>query len=523
MLHDAKGLSMTEVSVNNVVHAEVPDPRRWFALVVIAIAQLMVVLDASIVNIALPHAALPKALGGLNISRQNYQWAVTAYTLTFGGFLLLGGRIGDYVGRKKVFVIGLAGFAGASLLGGFSQNQQMLFGARALQGMFGALLAPAALSLISVTFTDSKERARAFGVYGALSGVGAAIGLIAGGLLTQYLSWRWCLFVNTPMAIIALSLAIPELRESKVEGHPHYDVPGALSATAGMVSVVYGVSRASTLGWGSTSVWPYIALGAFLLAVFFVIESRRAQPLLPLRLITDRVRGGSYLTNILVALGIFGMFLFMTFYFQNVHQYSAVRSGLLFLPFSVGVIISAGVTSQLLPKVGPRPLATVGCLMGAVGLFYLSFITASSSYVAQVLPPMIIISLGLGLAFVSLASTALFNVSDNDTGAASAVLTTAQQIGGSFGTAIQATIFVSTGTAFAATLVAKIHHGLKVPSGMSVQRYIHDVSWVHGFDQAFRFGALTLLVAGISFYFLANIDRHHLAQHDVVPSGSTQT
>src|SRR5450631_4811582 len=274
MLHDAKGLSMTEVSVNNVVHADTPDPRRWFALVVIAIAQLMVVLDASIVNIALPHAALPKALGGLNISRQNYQWAVTAYTLTFGGFLLLGGRIGDYMGRKKSFLIGLLGFAGASLLGGFAQNQQWLFGARALQGVFGALLAPAALSLISVTFTDSKERAKAFGVYGALSGVGAAIGLIAGGLLTQYLSWRWCLFVNTPMALLAFSLAVPNVRESKIEGHPHYDIPGALTATAGMLSVVFGVSQASTNGWGSSSVWPFLVLGAFLLTVFFVIEGR---------------------------------------------------------------------------------------------------------------------------------------------------------------------------------------------------------------------------------------------------------
>ncbi len=506
---------MTDVSVNNVVHAEVPDPRRWFALVVIAIAQLMVVLDASIVNIALPHAALPKALGGLAISKQNYQWAVTAYTLTFGGFLLLGGRIGDYVGRKKVFLIGLAGFAGSSLLGGFSQNEQMLFGARALQGIFGALLAPAALSLISVTFTDSKERARAFGVYGALSGVGAAIGLIAGGLLTQYLSWRWCLFVNTPMAIIALSLAIPELRESKVEGHPHYDVPGAMSATAGMVSVVFGVSQASTHGWGSKSAWPYIVLGAVLLVVFFVIESRKKQPLLPLRLLADRVRGGSYLTNVLVALGIFGMFLFMTFYFQNIERYSAVKSGLLFLPFSIGVIISAAITSQLLPKVGPRPLATLGCLMSAAGMFYLSFITPSSSYVTSLLPPMVVMSLGLGLAFVSLASTALFNVAPNDTGAASAVLTTAQQIGGSFGTAIQNTIFVSTATSFAASAaMRRLQHSYT--GHLSIAQYTHDVSWVHGFDVAFRFGTLTLLVAAVAFYALVNIDRHHLGQHDQV-------
>ena len=499
---------MSELTDSYVVHAEIPDPQRWFALFVIAIAQLMVVLDASIVNIALPHAALPHAMGGLSISPKNYQWAVTAYTLTFGGFLLLGGRIGDYMGRKKAFLIGLAGFAGASLLGGFAQNQQMLFGARALQGVFGALLAPAALSLISVTFTDSKERAKAFGVYGALSGVGAAIGLIAGGLLTQYFSWRWCLFVNTPMAIIALALAIPNVHESKVEGHPHYDVAGALSATAGMVSVVYGVSQASTNGWGSTSAWPFIAVGAALLTIFFVIEARKKEPLLPLRLLTDRVRGGSYLTQILVGLGLFGMFLFMTFYFQDVHGYSAVKTGLLFLPFSVGIILSAGATSQLLPKFGPRPLATTGCAMAGVGLFYLSFISPTSSYVAHVMPAMIIASLGLGMTFVSLASTALFNVQPRDTGAASAVLTTSQQLGGSFGTAIQNTIVVSSATAFVAGALRN-HHATS-----SAMVTLQKVARVHGYDSAFRFGAAMMFLGALSFYTLVNVDRHHLGQHD---------
>ncbi len=502
---------MSDAVESNVVHADVPDPRRWFALFVIAIAALMVVLDASIVNIALPHAALPKAMGGLGIALKNYQWAVTAYTLTFGGFLLLGGRIGDYVGRKRAFLIGLVGFAAASLLGGFAQNQGMLFGARALQGIFGALLAPASLSLISVTFTDSKERAKAFGVFGALSGVGAAIGLIAGGLLTQYLSWRWCLFVNTPMALIALFLAIPNIKESKVDGHPHYDVPGALTATVGMVGIVYGVSQASTHGWGSTSAWPYIALGAVLLAIFFVLESRIKSPLLPLRLITDRVRAGSYLSQIFVGLGLFGMFLFMTFYFQNVHQYSAIKSGLLFLPFSVGVIVSAATASQLLPKFGPRPLATIGCTMGAIGLSLLSFLKPDSSYLGHVMPAMVITSLGLGLAFVTIASTALFNVRPNDTGAASAVLQTAQQIGGSFGTAIQNTIVVSSATAFVA---GSLHHS-NTPAAVLALR---NAAAVHGYDQAFRFGSLMLLLGAVSFFFLVNIDRHHLGQHDEATS-----
>jgi EmrB/QacA subfamily drug resistance transporter len=501
---------MSDAPVSHVVHPDLPDPRRWFALVVIGIAQLMVILDASIVNIALPHASLSKALGGLAIAQKNYQWAITAYTLTFGGFLLLGGRIGDYMGRKRSFLIGLLGFAGASLLGGFAQNQQWLFGARALQGLFGALLAPAALSLISVTFTDSKERAKAFAVYGALAGVGGAIGLIAGGLLTQYLSWRWCLFVNTPMAIIAFSLAVPNVRESKVEGHPHYDVPGALTATAGMLSVVFGVSQASTDGWGSKSAWPVLVLGAFLLLVFFVIESRIKEPLLPLRLITDRVRAGAFLAQLFVGLGLFGMFLFMTFYFQNVEQYSAVKTGLLFMPFSIGVILAAGMTSQWLPKFGPRPLATIGNLMAAFGLLYLSFIKVDSSYVSSVMPAMIVTSLGLGVAFVSIASTALFNVRPDDTGAASAVLTTSQQIGGSFGTAIANTIVVSSGTAF---MVAALKHSHPAMTAKAKLLLI-ATSHVHGYDESFRFGSLMLFIAAIVFFALVNIDRDHLGQHD---------
>jgi MFS family permease len=416
------------------------------------------------------------------------------------------------MGRKKAFLIGLVGFASASLLGGFSVNQQMLFGARALQGIFGALLAPAALSLISITFTDSKERAKAFGVYGALSGVGAAIGLIAGGLLTQYLSWRWCLFVNTPMAIIALFLAIPNVHESKVEGHPHYDVPGALTATLGMVSIVFGVSQASTYAWGSLSAWPYIALGVALLFVFFQIEARVKSPLLPLRLLTDRVRAGSYLSQIFVGLGLFGMFLFLTFYFQDVHQYSAVKSGLLYLPFSVGVILGAGAASQILPKFGPRLIATVGSLMGALGLLLLSFLAPNSSYLIRVMPAMIIGSLGLGVTFVAVASTALFNVRPEDAGAASAVLNTAQQIGGSFGTAIQNTIYVTSASAFVA---AALRPGLTRSSLIA----LHIAGAVHGYDLAFRFGALMVFLAAVSFYLFVNIDRHHLGQHDEVVAG----
>ena len=504
---DRKATVSSDSSTSNIVHTDTPDPRRWFALFVIALAQLMVILDSSIINIALPHAAVT-----LHISPKNDQWAVTAYTLTFGGFLLLGGRIGDYLGRKKAFMIGLLGFAAASVLGGAAVNQQMLFGARALQGCFGALLAPAALSLISVIFTDSKERAKAFGVFGALSGVGAAIGLIAGGLLTQYISWRWCMFVNTPMAIIALLLAIPNVHESKVEGKAHYDVPGAITATLGMLAVVFGVSRAGNYNnWGSPWAWPFIVAGFALLIIFFFQESRSRQPLLPLRLILDRIRGGAFLAQILVALAIFGMFLWMTFYFQNIHGYSAVTSGLLFMPFSIGVIVSAGATSALLPKVGPRPLATIGMLLAGGGLWYLSYLTPTSGYVAHVMPALIVTSLGLGFAFVSIAPTALFNVAPQDSGAASAALNTAQQLGGSFGTAIQNTIVASTAAAF----VVKV--STSVPAAKA-QMIVQAAKFTHGYNMAYRFAALVMVAAGLIFYFLVNIDRHHLGQHDEAPA-----
>ncbi len=485
---------------------QAPDPRRWFALVTIALAQLMVVLDSSIVNIALPHAQL-----ALHISDANRQWTITAYTLTFGGFLLLGGRISDFIGRKKAFMIGLGGFAFASLLGGLAWNQQALFAARGLQGMFGALLAPAALSLLSVTFTDSKERAKAFAVYGALSGVGAAIGLIMGGLLTQYANWRWCLLVNTPMAIIAIFLTRKNVRESRVtKGDTRYDVPGAITATSGMLAIVYGVSEASTRGWASTSALTFIFTGLALIGLFFFLETRVPHPLLPLRLF-NRIRGGAYLSSVLSGMGIFGMFLFMTFYFQNIHGYSAVKSGLCFLPFSLCVIVSAGSASKLLPKIGPRPLATVGLIMAAFGLFYLSMLTPTSSYVTHVLPGLMLMSLGLGGVFVSWSTTALHDTPFQDIGAASALLNTSQQIGGSFGTAIQNTIAVTAAGNFAAVAGYNLLH--KAPPAIQI------AANVHGFDMAFRIGSLFVLAGAAAFFLLCNIERHELG-HAEVPSAA---
>src|SRR5215475_6290726 len=316
-------------------NAAAPDRRRWYALIVIMLGQLMVVLDATVVNVALPHAQ-----AALDISNADRQWIVTAYTLTFGGLLLLGGRIADYFGRKRTFMVGLIGFAAASALGGFAINQAMLFGARALQGAFGALLAPAALSLLTVTFTEPRERAKAFGVFGAISGGGAAIGLISGGLLTEYASWRWCLFVNVPIAGIALLAAIPIVHESRAQGNTRYDIPGAILATLCLVALVYAFTEAakphgsSTNGWAAPLTISMLVAAAVLLTGFVYWESRVKNPLLPLRVITDRNRGSSFLVSILIGAGLLGMFLFMTFYLQQTQHYSPLKTGIAYLPFS---------------------------------------------------------------------------------------------------------------------------------------------------------------------------------------------
>ena len=357
------------------------DPRRWLALAVIAVSQLMIVLDASIVTIA-----LPSAQHDLHISNANRLWAVTAYTLAFGGLLLLGGRIADYLGRKRVFLVGLFGFAAASAIGGLAPNAATLFAARALQGAFAAVMAPAALSIISVTFTEARERARAFGVYGAISGGGAAIGLIAGGLLTQYASWRWCLLVNVPVAAMVMAAAIYVVNESRgAEGRQHYDIPGALTVTVGVVSLVYAFTRVGTDGWGSATTVAFLAASVILLAAFAVIELRTAYPLLPLHVVLDRNRGGSYLTSLLIGMTLVAMFLFLTYYFQGTLHYSALKSGFAFLPFSLGVIVGAAVAARLLPRFGPRVLMVIGMIMAAVGLALLTQIGAHTGYLSHIL------------------------------------------------------------------------------------------------------------------------------------------
>src|SRR3954466_607614 len=351
-----------------------PDPRRWWALTVLAATQLMIILDASIVNIA-----MPSAQADLGISNADRQWIVTAYTLSFGALLLLGGRIADYTGRKRTFIIGLLGFAGASALGGLASNQQMLFAARGLQGAFAALMAPAALSLVTVTFSEPKERAKAFGVFGAMAGGGAAIGLIVGGVLTEYASWRWCLGVNVPVALLVAAAAWILVHESKAHGDTRYDVPGVLLATIGLVSLVYGFTEAarpanpgnpadtSVQGWTSSSTIFFLTAAVILLVAFVWWETKARNPMLPLRVVLHRNRGGSYLVFLLVGAGLFAMFLFLTYYFQLNLGYSPLKAGFAFLPFSVGIIGTAGVVAQILPRIGPRLLMMPGLTMAVVG------------------------------------------------------------------------------------------------------------------------------------------------------------
>ena len=493
------------MSVDKSTRDTALDPKRWKALVVIAIAQLMVVLDASIVNIALP--SLQRDLG---ITDANRQWVVTSYTLAFGGLLLLGGRIADYAGRKRAFLIGLIGFAGASAFGGFAVNQGMLFASRALQGAFAAVLAPAALSLISVTFTDSKERAKAFGVYGGLSAGGAAIGLILGGLLTEYASWRWCLGVNVPIALIAFALAVANVKESRAKGDTRYDVPGAVTVTLGLVSFVYAITKAGEIGWGKTETLTYFGIALALLITFFAIESRTSHPLLPMRVLTERNRGASYLTSLVVGSGLFGMFLFLSIYFQGILGYSPVKSGLLFLPFSVGVGISAGVASQLLPKFGARWVSFTGLLMASGGLFLLTRLQADSQYVSGILPAILLMSLGMGLVFVPLSATALFGVGNHDAGVASAVLNTAQQIGGALGTAFLNTIATSATVSY---MVANRLEPIAIPTG---QKVAPAVAQVHGFTTAFHWSAGIVLLGAVVWGLMVNANKDTLAANDSV-------
>jgi len=459
------------------------DPKRFRALAIIAVAQLMVVLDASVVIIA-----LPSAQRALHISTANRQWMLTAYTLSFAGLLLLGGRIADYFGRKRMFVISLVGFAAASALGGLAQNSAMLFSARALQGAFAAIMAPAALSLLTVAFTEPKERARAFAVYGGIAGGGAAIGLILGGMLTEFASWRWTLLINVPIAVVAAVAAFRYVSESRASANHGYDLPGAATVTSGLLALVYGFTKAGTDGWTSSVTLALFGAAAVLLVAFVLIEQRVAHPLLPLRIVLDRNRGGSFVASLLVGTAILGTFLSLTYYFQGVLHYSALKSGFAFVPFSLGIIAGATAASRLLPRIGPRAQLTGGLLMGMVGLVLFSTLDVHSTYVSTVLPAEIIVSIGMGLSFVALSSTALIGVSPEDAGVASALVNATQQTGGTMGAALINTIATSATVSYVAI------HGTS-PSALTAGA-------IHGYTTAFTFSAIVLAVAAAAAFGL---------------------
>ncbi len=424
-----------------------PDSRRWLILAVVALAQLMVVLDATIVNIALPSAQ--HALHFSNIERQ---WVVTAYALAFGSLLLLGGRLTDLIGRKATFITGLLGFAGASAAGGAASSFGMLVVARACQGAFGALLAPAALSLLTVTFAGTKDRGKAFGVFGAIAGAGGAVGLLLGGVLTQYLDWRWCLYVNLIFAAIACAGAIVLLRRQPAGPRPRLDLPGLVAEAAGMFCVVYGFSNAASDGWRSPATWGFLAAGVASLAAFGYLESKARQPLLPLRIVLDRNRAAAYLSILITGAGMFGIFLFLTYYLQETLGYSPVTTGVAFLPMVGAVMLCANVANiVLLPRIGPKFVVASGMLAAAVGLAWLTRIGVHSSYVTTVLPPLLLASAGLGFVMSPSMNTGTAGVAPSDAGVASAVVNTGQQVGGSIGTSLLNTMAASAATSYLAS------------------------------------------------------------------------
>ncbi|MCX5140899.1 MFS transporter [Streptomyces sp. NBC_00338] len=460
-----------------------PDPSRWKALAFIALAQLMVVLDATIVNIALPHAQTD-----LGITDANKQWVITAYALAFGGLLLFGGRIADLWGRKRTFVVGLIGFALASALGGAAQNQGMLFGSRALQGVFGALLAPAALSLLAVMFTDAKERAKAFGIYGAIAGGGGAVGLILGGLLTQTLNWRWTFFVNIPFAIVAAAGAYFVIREpAGSRNRSSLDIPGVVLSALGLVSLVYGFTRAESSGWSDALTIGTFVASAVLLLAFVLVEAKVKSPLLPLRVVMDRNRGGVYLSLGLAIIAMFGLFLFLTYYLQVVKGYSPIKTGFAFMPMIVGMITgSTQIGARLMTRVPARMLMAPGFLTAGVGMLLLTQLEIDSSYAAVILPGQLLLGLGMGTAFMPAMSLATHGIEPRDAGVASAMVNTSQQVGGAIGTALLNTIAASAATAYATSHAAL---GATDPELLKLQ------SMVHGFTGAIWWAVGILVVA----------------------------
>jgi EmrB/QacA subfamily drug resistance transporter len=465
-----------------------PDRRRWLVLGVVGLAQLMVVLDATIVNIALPSAQ--RALGFSTVDRQ---WVITAYALAFGSLLLFGGRLGDLIGRKTTFLGGLIGFAAASAVGGAATSFGMLVAARACQGAFGAFLAPAALSILTTTFSDPKERGKAFGIYGAIAGGGGAVGLVLGGILTQYLDWRWCLYVNLIFAGFAAVGAILLLEHIPARQRPRLDLPGVVLASASMFCLVYGFSNAATHNWHTPSTYGFLAASVALLTVFVIWQGRAASPLLPPRVVLDRNRAGSYLAVLVLGAGMFGIFLFLTYYLQQTLHYSPVVTGLSFLPMLALVVLFANISNiVLIPRLGPRPLIAVGMLLAAGSLIWLTRISPDSTYVGAVLGPLLVTGIGFGLTMAPAMNTGTFGVTPQDAGVASATINTGQQIGGSIGTSLLNTLAASATAGYLTSHIspATLVHGRPSPQ-------LVELALVHGYHTGFEWAAVIFVVGAV--------------------------
>jgi EmrB/QacA subfamily drug resistance transporter len=457
---------------------QAPD-RRWLILAVIGIAQLMVVLDVTIVNIA-----LPSAQQDLGFSDDERQWVITAYALAFGSLLLLGGRIADLFGRKWTFIAGLVGFAGASALGGAARSFELLVAARALQGVFGAMLAPAALSLLATTFTDPAERGKAFAVYAAIAGMGGAIGLLLGGALTEVLDWRWCLYVTIVFAVPAAIAGMRLLHHTPAPARPRLDIPGTLTASTGLFALVFGLARAESEGWGDPVTLGALTGSSVLLGAFVALQRRVANPLLPLRVVADRNRGASFLAIGTASAALFGIFLFLSFYLQDTRGMTALETGLAFLPLSFSIAPTVAIVStRVLPRTGPRPLVPAGMLTGALGMVLLTRIGVDTAYASHVLPSLVLIGIGFGLIMGPSFATATFGVPARDSGVASAMVNTSQQVGGSIGTALLSTLAVSATTDFLAA---------NGPTPELVRQ-----AAVEGYTTAFWWAAAILAVGGL--------------------------
>ena len=447
--------------------------RRWLILAVLGIAQLMVVLDATVVNIA-----LPTAQHALHFSDNDRQWIVTAYALAFGSLLLLGGRLADLIGRKWTFLIGLGGFAAASAIGGASLNFGMLVTARAVQGGFGALLAPAGLALLTTTFTETKERARAFGIYGAIAGAGAAVGLLLGGILTEFASWRWTMFVNLIFAGVALLGGATLLHHRASEHRPRLDIPGTLTVSGGLFALVYGFSHAETAGWSNPVTVGFLIVAVVLIGAFVAIQTTASHPLLPLRVVLDRNRGGAFVAMFISAVGMFAIFLFLTYYLQEILGYSALRTGVAFLPMVAMLVLSSTVASTALaPIVSPRLLIPGGLVLAAAGMYLLTGLTAHSSFAADIMPGTMVTGLGMGMIFASAMSVATLGVRADDAGVASAAVNTVQQVGGSIGTALLNTIAATAATSYLAAHRAVTGSVHLLASEAAVHSYVVAFWW----------------------------------------------